>query len=59
MKKQSMRPVVMLCQYGSRKPDAMTILLIVLSESTPKSVPITLPTPPERSVPPIMDEAMA
>ena len=59
MKKHSIRPVVMLCQYGSRKPDAMTMLLIVLSVSTPKSVPITLPTPPESSVPPMMDEAIA
>ena len=59
MKKHSIMPVVMLCQYGSRRPEAMTMLLIVLSESTPKSVPITFPTPPVSSVPPMMAEAIA
>ena len=35
------------------------MLLIVLSDITPNRVPTTLPTPPESSVPPIIEEAIA
>ena len=49
----------MLCQYGSRKPEATTMLLIVLRLITPNNVPITLPTPPESRVPPMIEEAIA
>ena len=59
MKKHSIAPVVMLCHQGSLKPEVVTIDLIVLSVSTPNNVPATFPTPPVRSVHPIMEEAIA
>ena len=59
IKKHSMAPVVMLCHQGSRRPEVVTMDLLVLRVSTPKKVPITLPTPPVSSVPPMMEEAMA
>ena len=59
MKKQSMAPVVMLCHQGSLSPDVVTMDLMVVRVSTPKKVPMTLPTPPVSRVPPIMEDAMA
>ena len=59
IKKQSIRPVVIFCHQGCVKPDVITIVVIVLSDITPKSVPIKLPTPPVSRVPPIMEEAIA
>ena len=41
------------------KPALATMFLIVLSESTPKKVPMMLPTPPVSIVPPMMEEAIA
>ena len=49
----------MLCHHGSFSPLATTIFLMVVSVMVPKKVPATLPTPPVRSVPPMMEDAMA
>ena len=59
IKKQSMPPVVILCHQGSFKPLDTTIFLMVVRVMVPKKVPMTLPTPPVRRVPPMMEEAIA
>ena len=45
--------------HASSKPREETIFLIVLSDRTPKNVPMMLPTPPVSIVPPMMEAAMA
>ena len=59
MKKHNIPPVVMLCHQGLLRALDTIIFLIVVSISVPKSVPITFPTPPVKSVPPMMEEAIA
>ena len=59
MKTHRSKPVVIVCHQGSLKPEASTIDFIVARIITPKKVPITFPTPPVRSVPPIIEEAIA
>ena len=58
MKKHSIPPVVILCHQGALSPLETTIFLMVVRVIVPKKVPITFPTPPVRSVTPIMWDAM-
>ena len=59
MKKQSSADIAILDHDERSFPFVFTSVSIVPLISTPNNVPITFPTPPVRSVPPITDEAMA
>lgn len=59
MKKHKSAAVMMLLQLDKSLPLVVTSVEIVPFISTPKSDPITLPTPPVKRVPPITDEAIA
>ena len=59
IKKQSNAATAMLDQELKSLPLVFTRVEIVPLISTPKKEPITFPTPPVRSVPPITDDAMA
>ena len=57
--KQSIPAIVIPVHHASSSPADVTMFWIVESESTPKNVPMILPTPPVSIVPPMMDDAMA
>ena len=59
MKKHRSAAVIMLLQLERSFPFVVTSVEIVPLIRTPKSVPITFPTPPVRSVPPITADAIA
>ena len=59
MKKPSSAPLAISCHQLSFRPLRGMIFWMVARIMTPKKVPITLPTPPVSSVPPIMEAAMA
>ena len=58
-KMQSIAAIVIPVHHAWSSPADDTIFWIVLSDRTPKKVPIIFPTPPVSSVPPIMEEAIA
>ena len=59
MKKQSNADSVIRTHQLERVPCVVIRLEIVPLINTPKSVPITVPTPPLKSVPPITADAIA
>lgn len=59
MKKHRSAAVIILLQLDKSFPLVVTSVEIVPFMRTPKSDPITLPTPPVRSVPPMTADAIA
>ena len=59
IKKHRSAAVAIFAQLESSLPFVLTRVVIVPVLITPKKDPMTLPTPPVRSVPPITEDAMA